>query len=123
MVKSIGTDIIEVDRIRKIIKKWGKRFIDRIFDEEEISKEKDIYLHLAGKFAAKEAIFKTLGAGWPQISYKDVQIKNDQISGSPEVYLRGRAKLLADRQGITSILVSISHSSSYAISFAIANKE
>jgi len=121
MIKGIGTDLVDVCRIRKAEKKWGEGFIKRVFTENELSYcnlKNNPYPHLAGRFAAKEAVMKALGFGWPNISYRDIEITNH--SGLPKVILRGRAKEIAKRGNISKILISISHIDDKASAFAIA---
>jgi len=76
--------------------------------------------HLAGRFAAKEAVLKVLGTGWTAgISWRDVEVRNER-SGRPVVRLDGRCLQLSEEQGITEILISISHIETHAIASAIA---
>ncbi|MEW6482066.1 MAG: holo-ACP synthase [bacterium] len=118
MIKGIGTDLVDVCRIKKAEKRWKERFLKKVFTEDELSycnSRNNPYPHLAGRFAAKEAVMKALGVGWPGISFKDIEITNH--SGPPEVILKGKAKEIA--KGL-KILVSISHIDDKASSFAIA---
>ncbi|MCX7661267.1 MAG: holo-ACP synthase, partial [Candidatus Omnitrophica bacterium] len=68
-----GIDIIEVRRIKNAIEKWGEEFLERIFTKEELKSAKDkpsLYQYFAGRFAAKEAVFKALGnkeLGWQDV--------------------------------------------------------
>jgi len=65
MIYGIGTDIVEIKRVRDAVERWGKRFLKKIFTENEISycyKKKDPFLHLAVRFAEKEALIKAIGA-------------------------------------------------------------
>lgn len=115
----IGVDIIEIERIKKA--GGRKRFVARFFTEREV---KDIrpglnyYAHLAGKFAAKEAVAKALGTGF-RFSWQDVEIINDDL-GKPLVVLSGKALEVAKTKNISEILVTISHSKDYAVAFAVA---
>lgn len=121
MVKGIGIDIIEIDRIRQAIKK-NKGFIDRIFteDEKKIFEDKN-YLPqtVAGFFAAKEAVAKALGTGIRNMQWKDIEILKDHL-GKPYVKLHNNAKNLAYSMNIDKILISISHSKENAIAQAMA---
>ncbi|MEW6102839.1 MAG: holo-ACP synthase [bacterium] len=120
MIKGIGTDLVDVSRIRKASKKWKDRFLEKIFTEDELSYcnlKNNPYPHLAGRFAAKEAVMKALGVGFPAISFKDIEITNH--SGPPGVILKGRARRIAKKKDILKILVSISHIDDKASSFAI----
>ncbi len=117
MILGTGVDITEVTRLKKAVEKWGEVFLNKVFTDEELVNAKtrgSFYQHLAGRFAAKEAVFKALGdAG---LSWKDVQILNDK-EGKPS------CKILNSRGKGTSIIVSISHVKNYAVANAIVTKE
>jgi len=125
MIHGIGIDLIEIERIKKAKKRLGEIFLKRIFTEEEIkycrthSQVED--QHFAGRFAAKEAVFKALGIGWPAASFKDMEIIPDPITGTPEVVLHGNILALANRLKVSSLRISISHTKDYAIAQAICN--
>lgn len=127
MIHGIGIDLIEIERIKKAREKFGDIFLNRIFTEEEIkycqthSKLED--QHFAGRFAGKEAILKSLGIGWPYVSFKDIEIVPDAITGAPEVILYRNILGIGNRLKVSSILLSISHSKKYAIAQAICNIE
>lgn len=117
MPKSIGVDIIEIDRIAKIIETYGDQFLRKVFSETEIaycnSKAKPAQ-HFAARFAAKEAVTKALGTGFTKnLLMKDVEVRNDK-NGKPLIYFKGKRK--------KNILVSISHSDHYVVAFAILKK-
>ena len=112
----IGTDIISIDRIRKSIDSYSQKFLDKIFTESEINSSRQrssISSHLAGKFAAKEAVKKAiLSSGLVEnISIKDIEVLSLQ-SGAPVI------KLNLDIE-YEFINVSISHSDTDAIASAI----
>lgn len=117
MIVGMGVDIIEVRRLRQAIDKWGNEFLKRIFTDEELKKAKtrsSLYQHLAGRFAAKEAVFKALGD--QGLNWKDVQILNDE-EGKPHcLILNGRAKKV-------SVHISISHVKNYAVANAVITKK
>lgn len=119
MIKGIGTDIIEIERIKKAM--INKSFINRIYNESEL---KDIYggnlkaNSLAGKFSAKEAVSKALGTGMTGFSFKDIEILKDN-AGRPYVILKNNAEKTASQFGPYSISVSISHSRENAVATAI----
>ena len=83
MILGIGVDIIEISRIQKAIERWGEGFLNHVFTPEEIAyaqKHKFPYPHFAGRFAAKEAVYKALGD--PQAGWKDIIVTNDE-KGKP----------------------------------------
>jgi holo-[acyl-carrier protein] synthase len=116
-IVGIGIDITEVNRLRKAMEKWGKSFSHRIFTEEELKSagaKVNKYQHLAGRFAAKEAIFKAVGDS--SIGFKDIEIQNDK-SGKPFCrFFNGKGKNLI-------VNISISHVKTYAVANAIASKK
>ena len=117
MIIGIGVDITEVRRLRQAAEKWGDEFLLRIFTEKEVENAKkrvSFYQHLAGRFAAKEAVFKALGD--KDLGWKDVEIINDK-SGKPHCTIAGK------RGRHVSVHVSISHVKSYAVANAIITQK
>ena len=118
----IGVDIVEIDRIKKAVN--NENFIRKIFTKEEINsikqkKGESLYRHVAGRFAAKEAVSKVLGTGIGFFRWKDIEILPDKF-GKPVVRLYGKALELAESRGFTRLLVSISHCRDYAVAFSMA---
>ncbi|HUY87357.1 MAG TPA: holo-ACP synthase [Pirellulales bacterium] len=99
----------------------GELRLDRLkADFADADGRKQATQHFAGRWAAKEAILKTLGAGWRKgISWRDIEVRNDQ-SGRPIVGLRGGARDIVEQRGIREMLVSISHCRSHATAYALA---
>lgn len=122
----IGTDITETLRIAQMIERHGELFINRVYTPDEIEycqSRKESTQHFAGRWAAKEAILKSLGTGWVKgISWRDVEVRNAG-GGQPLVHLHGGALDASDQLGITQMLVSISHCRSHAIAYAHALAE
>lgn len=113
---SCGMDVIEIERIKEDIEKMQEKFLNRVFTDEEIkyceSKKVQKYQHYAGRFAAKEAIFKAISRQIEDkysVSWKDFEVTNDE-QGRPIVNLFNICK---DR--IQSIDISISHCKLYAV--------
>ncbi len=113
-----GTDIIEIERIKKNIEdeKVGKAFVERVYTKKEIeyceSKKIQKYQHYAARFAAKEAVFKAISNQLEDkysITWKDIEIINNQ-QGRPELKLTG-----IDLSNIEDIDLSISHCKEYAV--------
>jgi holo-[acyl-carrier protein] synthase len=119
LIKGIGNDIIEIDRIEKSIKSYGERFLNRIFTKKEIAYCKKNAMearHFAGRFAAKESIAKALGCGIGKLlSWKDLEILNDE-NGKPSVILNPKR---AQYFNEPNLHISISHCKSYATAIAI----
>ena len=118
-----GVDITECPRMAELLDHHGDRFRKRVFTPHELSycrKHKESTQHLAGRFAAKEAVLKALGTGMRgQMKWTDAEIANNDL-GKPEIVLTGESALVAERQGITKILVTISHTREHAVASAIA---
>ena len=120
MQHHIGTDIIEIKRIRKAINRWGDRFLDRVFTRDELR----IYGHrahsLAASFASKEAVMKLLGTGNRGVAWREIETLYHP-NGKPLIKLNGRAKKQAEKLGIKEIDISLSHSRENAIATAIGS--
>jgi len=121
VVRGIGIDIIEIERIEKALEK-NKKFLYRIFTPKEIAFFSENHFRknqIAGNFAAKEAVMKALGTGLRGFCWKDIEIDRDAL-GKPIVVLHNHAEKIAEKKNIESLLVSISHSKQYAVAQAIA---
>jgi holo-[acyl-carrier protein] synthase len=117
-----GVDIIEIERVARLWKKKPETLLARIFTEDEarlLRGYANPVRHLAVRFAAKEAVFKLLGAGIGVLSWQDVEILREP-GGAPMVRLHGRAAHRAARLGIGHIALSLSHSRDYAVAQAVA---
>ncbi len=118
-----GIDIVETARVAKMLSDHEERFLRRCFTQGErdyvAANPARRAEHLAGRFAAKEAILKVLGTGWSNgISWTEAEVVR-QVSGKPTVVLHGRCQEVAKELGITQWQLSISHSGSYATASAI----
>ncbi|MBI3252773.1 MAG: holo-ACP synthase [Candidatus Omnitrophica bacterium] len=119
---SIGIDIVEIDRLKKVSKKWGKAFLGKIYTAKELAYARSKRFpeqHLAARFAAKEAIFKALGeverdfVGW-----KNIEILNDAY-GKPVVFWHGQAEKVRRKRNLKGAVVSLSHTQNYAVASAM----
>jgi holo-[acyl-carrier protein] synthase len=117
-----GIDIVETGRIRGSLEKFGDRFLRRVFLPDEVAychSRKFPELHLAARFAAKEAISKAFGTGiGKELGWRDMEICR-RASGEPFVKLHGKGAALAEARGATAVLVSLSHCQDYAAAQAI----
>ena len=118
-----GIDIVETARIRGLVESHGQRFLDRCFTPSELTycqqNTKRFFEHLAGRFAAKEAVLKVLGTGWRGgIAWTDIEILREP-SGQPRVVLTGESQRIAQDLGIDRWHVSISHIETHATASAI----
>jgi holo-[acyl-carrier protein] synthase len=119
-----GIDIVETARIAEMVEDHGDHFLRRCFTETELgyaTDKKRMIEHLAGRFAAKEAVLKVLGTGWSGgIAWTDVEIARKK-TGQPEVVLHGRCAEVAVELGIDKWWVSISHISTHATASVIGS--
>lgn len=119
-----GIDIVDIDRLADVLDQHGERFLTRVFTPDEqaycFSNPKRCNEHLAGRFAAKEAILKAIGTGWSRgIAWTEAEVVRAP-TGRPTVRLTGRALEEATAAGIDSWQLSISHIKTHAIASAIA---
>ena len=95
MILGIGTDFVNIERIRKVLDRFGERFEKRVFSDQEIQRSRRKYdapSSYAKRWAAKEACSKALGIGLRMgISWKEMHIIN-LVSGKPELVIEGKAK-------------------------------
>lgn len=122
MILGTGIDIVETARIRDSLEKFGDRFLNRCFLPDEIAYCRGMKfpeLHLAARFAAKEAISKAFGTGiGKHLGWRDMEIcKRD--SGEPFVQLHGKGTELSQARGVTIVMVSLSHCKDYAAASAV----
>lgn len=122
-VLGVGTDIIEVLRIARMIERHGELFIGRVYTEHEIeycASRKAASQHYAGRWAAKEAVLKAIGTGLVRgISWRDLEVRANP-AGGPTIKLYGGAREVLERSGIERIHLSISHCRSHATAYALA---
>ena len=116
----VGTDIIEVSRIEKLITDKGDKFLNRIYTQNEInycsSKGVNRYQHYAGRFAAKEAIFKIASKNYlcgKRLKFRNIEILNEE-DGAPFVNIIDNTLF-----SCASISISISHIKKYATAVAL----
>ena len=117
MIIGIGTDIIEIERVRRAV--LNEHFKEKVFTENEQnyceSRGVQSAASYAARFAAKEAFFKALGTGI-FTSLTEVEILNND-TGQPQIFLYGAAKNFAEKLHVKKIFVSLSHCREYATAF------
>lgn len=113
-----GIDLVEIKRLAEINPAIRQRFLQRVFTPLELADACDSNIHLAGRFAAKEAAAKALGTGIGVIGWQDIEIQRGP-NGEPVLHLYGSAAALAEKQGLTTWSVSISHTQTYAVAMAV----
>lgn len=117
-IQSIGVDMVEIDRIARVMERHGDRFVQRVFTEAEIEycAKKTGAESFAARFAAKEAVFKAVGTGLREgMRWHDVAVLNNPL-GKPELCLSGTtARMLSGKR----VHLSISHSGNLAIAMVV----
>ena len=119
-IHGIGVDQVNLNRVRKILEKSKSKFETRCFTDLEIeyaNKFNDPAKRLGARFAAKEAVMKSLGKGWRELKWKEIEITG---GGKPTVNLFGNASELAQVNKLGTIHISLSHEKETAIAFAIS---
>jgi len=122
-VMGVGVDIVEIGRLDRALARWGERFARKVFPPAELKYSKRFRRpaqYLSARFAAKEAVIKALGQGFREgcrMCGIEVAAKS---TGQPVVRLYGATRRLADRHGVESIFLSLSHSGETAVAQAVA---
>jgi len=114
-----GVDLIEIERIKASINKYGERFLKRIYTSKELSLFGGNVGSLAARWAAKEAVAKALGCGIGPVQWIEIEILRGEQK-EPVLYLHGDAAKMADEQGLTSWSLSLSHTHEHAVAMVVA---
>ena len=126
MIVGLGTDIVEIDRVRSMIERHGQAFLERCFTPAECAyaeRHREPAPRFAGRWAAKEAVVKVLGTGFVKgITFHDIEVLPDD-NGRPHVTLTGGAAEIAQQLGMDEILITISHAREYATATAIGIRQ
>lgn len=120
MIIGIGTDIIEIERIKKAIQRRPK-LGERIFTPQELeycSTKGDTFASLAARFAAKEAVAKALGSDIDGFKWIDIEVLNNE-QGKPEIRLANQAWEKGQSLGVKKIEISLSHCKEYAVAMVV----
>ncbi len=117
-----GVDLAEVGRIEASIKRFGDRFVRRIYTPLEIAyaeRKANRYERYAARFAAKEAGMKAIGTGWKHgVRWRDFEVVN-LPSGKPTLRFYGKAAEFAEQLGVKSVALSITHTKATALAHVI----
>jgi holo-[acyl-carrier protein] synthase len=114
-----GIDLVEIKRLAEINPAIRQRFLQRVYTPLELADAGDSNIHLAGRFAAKEAAAKALGTGIGEIAWKDIEIQRGP-NGEPVLHLYGNAAALSEKLGLFTWSISISHTQTHAVAMAVA---
>jgi holo-[acyl-carrier protein] synthase len=119
----VGADIIEVERIKSAIEK-NSGFLNRVYTENEVNycrkKNRGRYPSFAARFAAKEAVAKSLAEGVSRnISLNEIELANTD-TGAPYIKLYGKTHLFSKKLKIKEIKISVSSTERFAVAYAVA---
>lgn len=122
-VLGTGIDLVENDRMRETLARWGSRFKNRVFHPAEqtyCNGKADPPSHYAARFAVKEAVTKAIGTGiGPHIGWLDMEVVRNEETGAPSVrFGPAVAQMISDRK-IREVLISLSHTRNYAVAHAL----
>ena len=121
-VLGIGVDLVECDRIERSLDRFGEKFLRRVFTEGEIEYSMSMKFparHLAARFAGKEAVSKAFGTGiGTAMGWRNIDIHKKK-SGEPFLVFSGPAQELAEKRGITSALITLSHTEHNAMACVV----
>lgn len=120
-MRGVGIDAVDIGRFRRSLERTP-RMRSRLFTEEELmslSASADAVPSLAARFAVREATMKAMGVGLGAFDFHDVSVVRT-ASGAPRLSVRGRARALAESQGISDWHVSITHTGSVAMAVVVA---
>lgn len=124
MIYGIGVDLVRVDRLARVLERYGERFLHRVFTPREIgycqARHRQGVYQFAQRFAAKEAFSKALGVGLRQggIRWREVEVLPDSM-GKPEIAVSGRAAQLCEAHGITKMHVSLTDEDNHAVAMVV----
>ena len=121
-VIGIGVDLVECVRIQRSIDRFGDRFLHRVFTDGEIEYSMSMKFparHLAARFAAKEAVSKAFGTGIGKaMGWRNIDI-HKKSTGEPFLIFSGPAQKLAAKRGVTSALITLSHTEHHAMASVV----
>jgi holo-[acyl-carrier protein] synthase len=121
-VIGIGVDVIECSRIQHSIERFGDKFLHRVFTDGEIEYSMSMKFperHLAARFAGKEAVSKAFGTGIGKaMGWRNIDIRK-RDSGEPFLLFSGPAEAFAAERGVTSALITLSHTENYAVACVV----
>ncbi len=125
MIYGIGIDLVENDRIEKIISKWGDKFLSRVFSPGEIAycgRHARAAIHYGARFAVKESFLKAIGTGLGKgVQMLEIEVVHEE-GGKPLLKLHGEALRHVRQAGIRHIHLSITHTKNYAQAMVLLEK-
>ncbi len=123
MIYGIGIDLVKIERMKAVADKWGKKFLERVFTETEISycyERKEPYLSLAVRFAAKEALIKAIGSEI-YVPLTEIEVMNFE-NGRPAIKASGKLEKFFKEKSIKHCHLSLSHEKEYGIACVVLER-
>ena len=125
MIYGIGVDLVRISRIESVIRRWGDRFVRRVFtpvETQNCQRAGSPFSCLALRFAAKEAFSKALGLGMASgVKWKEIEVFNHS-NGGPSLRLYGISSKICTKNGITGIHLSLSDEGEYGVAMVVLEK-
>ncbi|MBP7932699.1 MAG: holo-ACP synthase [Candidatus Syntrophosphaera sp.] len=125
MIIGIGVDIVQIERVRKLVENYSE-FMHQVFTAREIEfcqAKADSASSYAARFAAKEAMMKALSTGWNEkVNWLDIEVINEE-QGNPILKIKGRTLKLMKKMGVYQTHLSLSHERDYALAFVVLEGE
>jgi holo-[acyl-carrier protein] synthase len=122
MIVGTGIDLVEIERIKRSVERFGEKFLDRVYTAAEKAyclRKRNSAESLAGRFAAKEAGAKALGTGISQgVNWLEIEVVREP-GGRPTIAFHGRAREMAERLGAKSAALSLTHTGSLAMASVV----
>jgi holo-[acyl-carrier protein] synthase len=126
MIYGIGVDLVSVSRMERVIRRWGDRFVGRVFTPDEIefcSKRVSTFHAFSLRFAAKEAFSKALGLGMRKgIQWRDIEVFN-YPEGKPGLKLHGTSLEICHKEGVSNIHLSLSDEGENGVAMVVLEKK
>ncbi|MBE7491506.1 MAG: holo-ACP synthase [Planctomycetes bacterium] len=124
-ILGIGTDIVDVARIERLLRDKRDEFLARVFSPDEVAycdAKARPAVHFAARFAAKEALMKAIGTGWAEgVGFQDIHVTNDP-AGKPILQTQGETRRKLDGLGPSFLWLSLSHTREYAMAVVVIEK-
>jgi len=123
MIYGIGIDLVKIERMKEAADKWGRKFLEKVFTENEIAycyERKEPYLSLAVRFAAKEALIKAIGSE-VFVPLTDIEIMNFE-NGKPLIKAKGKLEEFFREKSIKHCHLSLSHEKEFGIACVVLER-
>lgn len=126
MIYGIGIDLVENDRLDKIIARWGSKFLQRVYSAGEIEyceKHAQSSINYGARFAAKESFLKALGIGMGMgVKLNEIEVVHNE-KGKPDLFLWGEAKKQIENRNVEKIHLSLTHTRNYSTAIVLLEKK